>query len=390
MPNTGRFQSIDTLRGFVMVLMALDHVRDYFHVDAFRFEPTDLSQTNPALFFTRWITHYCAPVFVLLAGTSAYLVGLKRGRKALSSFLLTRGLWLIVVEVVIVSFGWTFDPFFDAVVLQVIWAIGISMVVLSLLVHLPFTLILTLGCVIVLGHNLLDYPEAELKGNAGLWWDLLHHGQFTPYLIIPGHVLLVAYAFLPWTGIIILGYCMGKWFAPNTNAALRKKRLVTTGLLLIGLFILLRVINQYGDPLPWKPQGSAMFTLMSFLNISKYPPSLMYTCVTIGPALLVLAALQNTTSRVTSVLNIYGRVPFFYYLLHLYLIHVLCMIAFFVAGYTAADIPSRPFFFRPNSFGYPLWAVYIVWLLAIALLYPVCRWYDRYKSSHRKWWLSYV
>lgn len=385
-----RFQSIDTLRGLVMILMALDHVRDYFHNDAFIHDPTDLSTTTPALFLTRWITHYCAPVFVLLAGTSAYLVGLKRGKKALSRFLFTRGIWLVLVEMIVVSFGWSFNPYFDTIVLQVIWAIGISMVVLSLLVYLPFYLIVILGCIIVFGHNLLDYPEGSLKGSAGFWWDLFHHGRFSPYAFMPGRAVLIVYAFLPWTGIIIMGYCLGKLFAPGTETALRQKRLVLTGASLTVLFIILRAFNQYGDPMPWQPQESGMFTFLSFLNVTKYPPSLMYTCVTIGPALLLLAFLQRFQNRLTGILSVYGRVPFFYYLLHLYVIHILCVLGFFIAGYGTSDIMSRPFFFRPANFGYPLWAVYAIWLLVVIALYPLCRWYDNYKSTHRQWWLSYV
>jgi uncharacterized membrane protein len=388
----GRIQSIDVLRGIVMVLMALDHVRDYFHSQAFLGDPLNANTTSPALYFTRWITHFCAPTFVFLAGASAYFTGKRRTKAELSSFLLKRGLWLIVVEVVIMTFALTFNPFFNAIFLQTIWSIGISMIILGLLVRLPYKVIVTLGLLIVLGHNLLDYPEAARNNDVGFLWDLLHNGRFDRYALGPNHSLFIVYAFLPWTGIMLMGYCAGRLYEPAMDAAKRKKILVSVGAGLILLFFLLRWINAYGNPFPWTPQSTPLKTFYSFMNVLKYPPSLMYTCATIGPALIVLALMENVQNAFTGFVRVFGRVPFFYYVVHFYVIHLFTVVAFYIEGYTNKDIvdPQVPFLFRPLAFGYPLWVVYLIWIGLILLLYPLCRWYDRYKSTHFHWWLSYL
>ncbi|OQP43106.1 hypothetical protein A4H97_13265 [Niastella yeongjuensis] len=386
-----RVQSIDVLRGIVMIIMALDHVRDYFHADAFQHDPLDPATTTPILFFTRFITHFCAPTFVFLAGTSSYLVGLRKTKSALSSFLLKRGLWLILIEVVLISFGWTFNPLYNTIIFQVIWAIGISMVMLGLAVRLPYGVIFALGALIVLGHNLLDFPEAAHNHTVPFFWDLLHDGRFDTYTFAPGHTLVIAYAFAPWAGIMFLGYCAGKLFAPTVDSHKRQQALVGIGLGLIVLFVALRLMNDYGNPLSWTPQKTAMASFLSFMNVHKYPPSLMYTCITLGPALVALALLENVQNRFASFVKVFGRVPFFYYVLHLYLIHILTVIAFYASGYGAKDIVSpSPFFFRPIQFGYSLGVVYLIWALVILILYPLCRWYNNYKSSHSQWWLSYL
>ena len=384
-----RIRSIDILRGIVMIIMALDHVRDFFHSQAMIANPLDLKTTTSLLFFTRWITHFCAPVFVFLSGTSAYLSGRRKSKKALSLFLIKRGAWLVCVELIVITFALTFDPFYSLIVLQVIWAIGVSMIILGVLIWLPFPVLVFIGLLICFGHNLLDYPSFSPKEKTSLWW-LLIHSPFSPYTLSKTHFVLVAYAFMPWTGVMICGYCFGHLF--EGDAKQRVRSCTYTGTVLIGLFIILRSINAYGDPVPWAVQRDGLFTFLSFINVTKYPPSLLYICLTLGPALLFLGIIEKVQNRFTDVVSLYGRVPFFYYVIHFYLIHTLCLIAFFLWGYTSADIanPASPFLFRPPSFGFPLMVVYLIWLFVVIIVYPACRRYDRYKSTHKQWWLSYL
>jgi len=390
-----RIESIDILRGIVMVLMALDHVRDYFHIGANVDNPLNLDTTTPLLFFTRWITHFCAPVFVFLSGASIYLQSLRKTKKELSVFLIKRGLWLIAVEFILISFAWSFNPNYQFIFLQVIWAIGISMLILGLCIRLPYAVILTIGLLIVFGHNLLDYPEAAPNLQAGFWWDLLHHSRFSVYPYWNNHAAIIAYPFLPWTGLMMLGYCTGIYFTSSVQPAHRRKILLRLGLAVIGLFIVVRFINLYGDPVAWSTQKNILFTFFSFINVNKYPPSLMYMCVTIGPALLVLAWIENIQNRFTNIMRTYGRVAFFYYILHIYLIHLLSAIAFLSRGHSFSDATNTgnifPFYFVAPGEGYSLGIVYAVWLAVVISLYPLCRWYDRYKTAHKeKWWLSYL
>ena len=387
-----RIHSIDILRGIVMVIMALDHTRDFFHNEAFTRDPLDAATTDPLLYFTRWITHFCAPVFVFLAGTSAYLSGRKKTKKELNAFLFKRGLWLVLVEVLIVTLGISFNPLYNAIFLQVIWAIGISMILLSLLIWLPFKVMLVIGMIIVAGHNLLDDPEAARNGNVGFWWDLLHKGSFAVYPVSSTHVIIILYPFLPWVGVMTLGYCFGALYRKEADPVVRRKWLLIIGSAAIVLFILLRWINAYGNPFQWTPQAEGWRTLLAFLNVQKYPPSLMFTAMTLGPAIIALALLEKVQNKVTAFFAIYGRVPFFYYIVHFYLIHFLCVIAFFATGHTTDQIvtPQFPFLFRPPAFGFNLAVVYTVWILVIALLYPLVKRYDLYKQRNRKWWLSYL
>jgi len=388
-----RIQSIDLLRGIVMIIMALDPVRDYFHVQAFTDDPTNMVTTTPWLFFTRWITHFCAPVFVFLSGTSAFLMGQRRTRKQLSKFLITRGLWLVFVEFFIVTLAWTFNPHYNLFILQVIWAIGISMIILGLLVLFPIQAVLAYGLIVVLGHNLLDFVEAAPHERVGLWLNILHHGFFYPISLDKNHAVLIVYAFLPWTGVMALGYCFGSWFKNGVAAKARQRRLIILGTAITALFILPRAINDYGDPHPWshQPRGT-IITLLSFLNVNKYPPSLMYLCMTLGPAIVFLAVAEKVRGRLVNFFVVYGRVPFFYYVIHLFLIHALCVIAFFASGYPASQIVSTntPFWFRPQTFGFSLWVVYGIWIAVVLALYPACKWYNHYKATHTHWWLSYT
>jgi uncharacterized membrane protein len=394
-----RVQSIDVLRGLVMVIMALDHVRDFFHkvtldnAGAAATGPTDLATTTPVLFFTRWITHFCAPIFVFLAGTSIYLMSLKKTKAELSRFLITRGLWLIIIEVAIITFGWTFNPYYNLLVLQVIWAIGISMIIMGLMVQLPYKIIFVIGFIIVFGHNILDYKSINegLKGSSLA--NILYFSQFSIVPVFKNHVALIVYAFLPWLGVMMMGYCFGKLFAPDVDAAWRKTKLLQIGGILLLLFVVLRFINLYGDPVPWstQPRG-VVYTFLSFLNINKYPPSLLFLCVTIGSGILFLALIEKVQNRFTNIMLVYGRVPMLYYILHFYIIHILVVITFYLQGFTNKDIvpPNAPFFFKPDGLGFNLWGVYAVWIFVVAVLYPVCKKYNKYKSTHDKWWLSYL
>lgn len=392
-----RIHSIDVLRGIAMVIMALDHVRDYFHVSANLDDPLNLATTSPALYFTRWITHFCAPVFVFLSGTSIYLQSLRKTKKELGVFLLKRGLWLIIAECTVIAFAWTFNPFFNLVAFQVIWAIGISMFLLGvmILLRVPYKLIFVLGILIVAGHNLLDIPESKPGFKASFWWDLFHHGFFVPYQYAPKYYLLMVYPFVAWTGLMMLGYSAGKLFTAEFSAEKRRKILLYTGSGLILFFIALRYSNLYGDPFDWSRQQDGFFTFLSFIKVHKYPPSLLYLCITIGPALIVLALIENVQNRFTGWMRIYGRTAFFYYILHIYLIHIIATVCYFARGGTMSEAITSaqqlPFLFIIPGQGYNLWIVYGVWLAVVMALYPLCKRYDRYKTLHKeKWWLSYL
>ena len=390
-----RIESIDVLRGIVMVIMALDHTRDYFHIAANTDDPLNLATTTPALFFTRWITHFCAPIFVFLSGTSIYLQSLRKTKKTLSIFLIKRGLWLIIAEWFIISLGWTFNPLYNVIPFQVIWAIGISMLILGFAIRLPFKIIFAIGLLIVAGHNLLDIPESAPGFKTNFWWDMLHHGQFAPYAFAPNHYALIVYPFLAWTGLMLLGYCFGVFFTQKFSVDQRRKIFIRLGLGLIFFFAALRLINIYGDPVAWTTQVDSLYTFLSFIKVNKYPPSLVYMCITIGPALLMLAFLEKIKNSFTDKMLVFGRTAFFYYIIHLYLIHSISAVCFFARGHSLQDainaMQNLPFMFQIPGEGYSLWIVYFVWICVIILLYPLCRWYDKYKTNHKeKWWLSYL
>lgn len=394
-----RIQSIDVLRGLAVVIMALDHVRDLFYkadlgqAADVAVNPTNLETTYPMLFFTRWITHFCAPLFVLLAGTSIYLMCLRKPKKELSPFLIKRGLWLIVLEVTIVTFGWTFNPFYNVVILQVIWAIGASMIVLGLLIHLPYKIVFGIGFLIVVGHNLMDFSSisSSLRGNVVA--DLIYFTNFSVHVITSNHIFIIVYSFLPWTGVMLLGFCFGKLYEAATDQRYRIKMLLRMGFGIIILFFALRLSNFYGDPLPWSDQPRGFtYTILSFFNLNKYPPSLLFLAMTIGPGMLFLAFIEKIKNKFTAILDVYGKVPMIFYVLHFYLIHTLVVIVFYFQGFGSSDIisPNNPFFFKPNGFGFGLWGVYAVWAIVVLALFPVCKKYGIYKSSHHQWWLSYL
>ena len=387
-----RLSSIDLLRGAVMIIMALDHVRDYFHAEAFLYNPTDLSQTSTGIFFTRWITHFCAPVFMLLAGTSAYLIGKRKSKKELSLFLLKRGLWLIFLEIIVMNFAWNFNIHFDIILFIVIWALGVSMIALAALIHLPMKVILGISLIMIMGHNLLDGYTAEGNNLSAFLWSLIHQQAFFTW---QGKMILVGYPIIPWIGVMSLGYCIGRLFTPDVESAQRRKILIQLGTAIIVLFIVLRITNIYGDPSPWTKQSSAFFTFLSFLNTTKYPPSLLYILMTIGPSLLFLAFTEKANNSVTRIISVYGRVPLFYYVLHVYLLHLLAMLAMeFSPGRDwTMMILSQPIWFQSDfeGYGYSLGVVYSIWIGIVVALYPLCKWYDHYKQNHKeKWWLSYL
>lgn len=387
-----RINSIDILRGIVMIIMALDHTRDYFHETSLTADPLDPATTTGWLFFTRWITHFCAPTFVFLSGISAWLSSMKKSRNDASLFLVKRGLWLVVVEITLVTFGITFNPDFNFIILQVIWVIGWSMVFLGIISRVSSRLVLVLGLILFFGHNLLDYVVLPESGAASVAMNLFFRASWSLIPLDSSHALIDVYAILPWAGVMFLGYGTGRWFHKDFPAARRRKLLLYSGTGLILLFIFLRVTNLYGNPADYVPGDGFSYNLFAFLNTSKYPPSLQYLSMTLGPACILLAFLENVNARWTSVVSIYGKVPFFYYIIHFYLIHLLTLIVFFASGYTTAEIsdPNVPFLFRPVQFGFGLWTVYAIWISVVLLLYLPCRWFSQYKKRNFNWWLSYV
>jgi uncharacterized membrane protein len=386
--KSNRIRSIDFLRGIVMIIMALDHVRDYFHYDAFIYQPTDLTQTNVILFLTRWITHYCAPVFVFLAGISAHLYGYNKSKKELSRYLSTRGLWLVLVEFFLVTLGWTFNPSYPIFNLQVIWAIGISMIVLSALIYLDIRIILLLSVVLIAGHNLLDH--IHIPGN--FLWAVIHEpGDFA----MGRFIFSIHYPVLPWIGIIALGYYLGDLYTPQHVPGSRRKILVLLGIAAIVLFIVLRFSNFYGDAQSWSRQSRESFTLLSFLNVTKYPPSLLYTLMTLGPAMVFLGLVERPLNSFEEKIAVFGRVPFFYYLTHIYFIHLLAMIGVVITGHAWSAMILNDRVNRVVSlkgYGFILSTVYLIWIGLILVLYPCCKWFDQFKRAHqsRHRWLSYI
>jgi uncharacterized membrane protein len=392
-----RLYSVDTVRGIVMVIMALDHVREFFHVSATAFDPLDLSKTNTLLFFTRWVTHYCAPTFVFLAGTGAFL-STSRGKTKpeLARFLLTRGLWLILLEVTLVRFGWLFNFDYHFVLMQVIWAIGCSMIVLAGLIFLPLRAVAAFGLLLIFAHNALDPIRSQSFGGATQWlWITLH--ETNVIMPRPGVIVLMAYPLIPWVGVMAVGYAFGRLLLFERER--RRRVLLWLGSSCVALFVVLRALNVYGDPNPWKAQSSAWFTFLSFINTAKYPPSLLFLLMTLGTSILALALFDREPGRAPGLFarpfNVFGRVPMFYYLLHVPLMHLVA-VAFALAGggpvgwlFKNWVVPTNPPT-RPAEWGYGLGVVYAVWLACVAALYPLCRWFAGVKARRREAWLSYL
>lgn len=376
-----------------MILMALDHTRDYFHYDSSVIDPTDIEKTTPIFFFTRFITHYCAPVFVFLAGTSAFLYGSKKTKPELAKFLFTRGIWLIVFEIVLNNLNWSFDLTYSFIVLQVIWAIGVSMIFLSVLCFLPKRIILSIGLILIAGHNLLDDITVQGTDFHSIIWYILHQQNGIP--ITNNHVLFFAYPVIPWIGLMALGYCLGSFYTRDFDVLKRKKWLIALGTGSIVLFFIIRGINVYGDLVPWTQQNSTAKTIMSFFNVTKYPPSLAYILITIGPSLLLLYAFENIKNKISDFMLVFGRVPLFYYFLHVFVIHVAAIIGVLVFNDNGLEIlrelSNAHFLGGLASKGYSLFTTYMVWIAIIIILYLPCRKYMIYKANNKdKWWLSYL
>ncbi|RVT99800.1 DUF1624 domain-containing protein [Mucilaginibacter limnophilus] len=372
-----RIESIDILRGIIMVIMALDHTRDFFmpQEGPHAVNPTDLSRASDALFLTRFITHFCAPIFVFLAGVSVMFVLSRRTKAQASGFLISRGLWLILLEVTVIGFAWNvrIDPHF--VFVQVIWAIGVSMIVLAGLIWLPKPVIALFGLILIFGHNAFDKVKTtDFSEGGAILWQFLHVQGLADFH--NGYRVFVLYPLIPWISVMAVGYVFGSIF--KMDAAKRKRLLLTIGTSSLILFVILRSGNFYGDLLPWKEQGSLERNLLSFINVTKYPPSLDYLLITLGVANLALAGLENVKSRFTDWMLVYGRVPLFYYILHFYLLLFFAGIAYFGIKIITRDV------------GVPLYGVYLIWLTIVFILYFPCRWYMKYKMTHKQWWLSYL
>ena len=388
-PPGARLDSVDTLRGFVMVLMALDHARDFFHVGAIHgLDPLELQHTTPALFFTRWITHYCAPTFIFLAGLGAFLSGSRgKSRQALSWFLFTRGLWLIVLEVTCVQWlGWTFAFDLRVHFALVIWAIGWSMIALAALVHLPVAAVATFGVALIAIHNAFDGVKAADLGAWAPLWQVLHEGGQVN--LGRGHTLDAGYPLIPWIGVMAAGFGLGPLLL--RAAVPRRTLLLRLGLAVTAAFVALRLANLYGNPRPWSVQSTPLQTLFAFLDCHKYPPSLDYLLMTLGPALVALGLLDRGAPAGARPLLAFGRVPLFFYLLHLPLLHGMAALVANLrwgrADWLFGTNPARP----PDDAGCGLLGVYLAWGAAVFLLYFPCRWFANLKHRRRDAWLSYL
>jgi uncharacterized membrane protein len=377
-----RLAPVDALRGLVMIVMALDHVRDFVHRGAMSSSPTDLRSASAALFLTRWVTHICAPVFMLTAGLGAYFYQRRGGRSKaqVSWFLVTRGLWLIVFELTVMQLAYNFDVSASyPVFLLVLWVLGACMVVLAALIWLPIPILAVVSAAVVVLHHLLD----------GAPLPVLHQVGAVPFA---GRVFIAPYTLIPWFAVMALGYCMGPLF--EKPAEERRRFLFRTGWVLVVAFIIVRGVNLYGDPTPW----SGPRVLLSFLNTTKYPPSLSFLLMTLGPALVLLAWLERVSVGRSNPLIVFGRVPLFYFVLHFFAAHAIAVF-FAVVTYGASawsfmfqPVPSMggPAAAFPAGFGWELWVVYVVWIGLVAALYPVCRWFSKVKERRRAWWLSYL
>jgi uncharacterized membrane protein len=380
-----RLESVDILRGVVMILMTLDHTRDFFGKTGF--SPTDPSQTTIPLFFTRWITHFCAPVFFLLTGTGAYLSLRKKSKPQLSQFLFTRGLWLILLELTLFRcFALQFNFDYHVTLLNVLWALGWSMIVLSMLVHLPAQLVSGFGLVMIAGHNLLDSTNFSSP-----LWSILHSPNFI--VANPQHSVFVAYPLIPWVGVTAAGYGLGQIYLWTSDR--RRAFLLRAGLGASAAFVILRAVNMYGDPVSWTTQKSAALTVVSFLNTNKYPPSLLFLLMTLGPALLFLWAMDGRAPRLLRPPLIFGRVPMFHYLMHMPLIHLLAVVICYLRygqSHWMFESPNIGHFpiTAPSGWGFSLPVVYLIWISVVITLYPLCRWFAAIKQHRRDAWLSYL
>ena len=386
-----RLEHLDWLRGAVIILMALDHTRDFFSHDVMGFEPTDLTKTSVAIFLSRWVTHFCAPVFAFLAGTSAYLsLGRGKSRGELAKFLITRGLWLVFLDLVWMKFVWTFNFNLTSWDAATLWALGWSMVALAGFIFLPVRVTAAIAVAMIAMHNLSDGVRPEAFGPFAWLWQVLH--VQSPIALGGGYSLFVVYPLIPWLGIMAAGYAFGAIVKWERDA--RRRTIFCLGLGATLTFIFLRAANVYGDLHPWSHQRSAVFTALSFVNCQKYPPSLLFLLMTLGPALMLMAALdRGKLGRLAQPIITFGRVPMFFYLVHFPLIHLLAII------YSLAKYQTAPWLFTaplawdakayPADFGFGITGVWCVWLLVVLLMYPLCVWFAQLKQRRRDAWLSY-
>jgi uncharacterized membrane protein len=387
-PTTNkRIESLDLLKGLVIVIMALDHVRDYFHYASYFFSPNDVEQTSISIFFTRFITNFCAPAFSFLAGVSAFMVSKRKSDYELSAFLLKRGFWLVFVEIVIMNFGWHFDPNYKDAFLGVIWVLGISMVFLAGLIHLSKNSILFFSCILIFGHNLLD----SIHFSDSTLWTILHERRTV--LATKDHIFSVKYPLIPWIGVMSLGYYFGNFYDKSINPEKRKKLFNGIGIAALVLFIILRFYNLYGESSLWKEFDTISKSSFSFLNLTKYPPSLFYLLFTLGGVFLFLANSENLKGKVVDFFTVFGRVPFFFYILHIYFIHFFALIVAEITGYGWGKmiLPDMPYKVDSlKGFGFNLPITYLIWILVIIVLYFFCKKFDSYKQANKsRWWLSY-
>lgn len=385
-----RVESVDVLRGFLMILMALDHARDYF--SSATIDPTDPVHSWPALFITRWVTHICAPGFILLAGASVYLQRQRKSAAMLTRSLILRGLWLIFLEITVVSYGWSFG--FGKPILQVIWVIGVCMITLAGLQWLPMPAVGLFGAIVILGHNLLDPIHASALGNWSDAWYILHERGWLTFHAHP--IALYGYPVIPWIGVMALGYCFG---AVVTLAPERRQRIsALLGAVSLGAFALLRLTHSYGDPgQGFEHLDTPAHTMMSIFSVQKYPPSLHYLLATLGIVFLLFsifdrAAEHASTPRLRAFFDVYGRVPFFFYILHIFLIHTLALVvaAAIKAPWRFWITPDVVFTSHLTGWGYSLPIVYVVCIAVVLVLYPACAWFSHLKDRRRDWWLSYL
>lgn len=382
-----RIHSIDIVRGLIMIIMTLDHTRDFLHFPGQ--SPLNMQTTTVILFFTRWITHFCAPTFVFLGGVSACLAGQRRTKKELSVFLLKRGLWLILSDILIISLLFSFDLQYHMLILEVLWATGFGMIILALLLRAPVKAIAAVAIIIMFGHNLLDYIQLPQTGMPGALTSLFlsARGAFIP--LSAGRAIIVLYAVLPWTGALLLGYAFGTLYKTGYDAKKRQRILRIAGISAIVLFIVIRLINRYGDPTPWAVQRNAAHTLLSFLNATKQSPSLLFMLMTLGPVMLLLSFTEKAGNRAAEFCRVYGNVPYFYFIVHLSMLRAINIILALVSGLPMKSDGS-PIVWQVKGFGFPLWEVYLLWAGVVLLLYFPSRWYGNFKRTHSQWWLSYV
>ena len=380
-----RIESIDLLKGLVMVIMALDHTRDYFYQTGALYDITNPATASAALYVSRWITHFCAPTFSFLAGISAFMMGRRKTKTELSSFLIKRGLWLIFLELTLISFAWYLNVHFNNFDLAVIWVLGASMIFLAGVIHLPPNAILFISSMLIFGHNLLD--PIHFKGN--VFWNVLHEsGSFEIY---KGLTLNIVYPIIPWIGVMAFGYYFGQFYNGYFPDARRKRLFNLIGAVAIISFVVIRLSNLYGDPVRWKQYETMGQTIMSFMNVNKYPPSLLYLLVTLSIAFFFLANSERWRGKLVDFFCVFGRVPFFYYILHLYLIRTSAMVIAEVTGFGWGIMVQTTFDIELHGFGFSLPIVYLIWIVIILMLYPICKKFDIYKTTHKeKWWLSYL